>query len=63
MQAGLSNAEASTLAGVSTSSIARIKSGGEVLLTTISKLINALNQKHFSPLGKPLDFDREVRMV
>jgi hypothetical protein len=63
MQAGLSNAAAATLADISPSSITRIKSGEPVLLTTLSKLINALNRQHFVGTAHPLDFDHEIRMV
>jgi predicted transcriptional regulator len=59
-RAGLSKKDAADLADVSTSSIARICKGEAVLVTTIAKLINALNKAHFSQTGQPLNLDAEL---
>lgn len=58
--AGMRNSEAAASANISVSSISRMKKQDAVLLTTISKLINALNRDHFQETGSPLDFGNEI---
>lgn len=57
--AGLRITEAADAAGISEASIRRIRNGGAVQATTISKLINALNAAHYSKMGAPLNFQVE----
>lgn len=57
--AGLRITEAADAAGISEASIRRIRNGGAVQATTISKLINALNAAHYARIGAPLNFQAE----
>lgn len=57
--AGLRINEASEKSKVSEASIRRIISGKSVLETTISKLINCLNDHHFKKEDQPLSLSAE----
>lgn len=61
--AGLRIREAADMADISVSSIGRILRREPVLVTTIARLINALNRHHFIDAGRRLDLDTEVARV
>ena len=58
--AGWTLTEAAVKSGVSTSSISRMKKNQPVLVTTVVKLINALNYHHYVSIGRPLNPDVEI---